>query len=79
MKKRVKLMLSAVITLALAAFFQIETSKADIIIPVEGCRYTENPNDYCRVGNSWDGYMYVFYCTNYIGTTSCGIEVEVPE
>ena len=70
MKTRVKLMLSAVVVLALVAFFQIETSKAGII-PVEGCKYTSNPIDYCRVGD----YLWVINCSNH-AETSCGIDTE---
>lgn len=75
MKSRVKLAFSVVAAVVLAAFFQIETSKADIIIPVGGCEYTGNPSQFCRVGD----LLEVYNCVNNYDITSCGIEVEVIE
>lgn len=75
MKTKVRLAITAIVTLAFAAFFQIETSKAGII-PVGGCEYTGNPNNYCRVGD----WLEVYNCVNNYVVMSCGIEVEiVPE
>lgn len=72
MRTKIKLAFSAVATLALAVFFQIETTKADII-PVRGCEYTGNPSQYCVVGD----FLEVYNCVNSYTVTSCGIDIEV--
>lgn len=71
MKTKVKLVFSAVATLALVAFFQIGTTKADMY-PVKNCEYTGNPNHFCVVGD----VLEVYNCVNNAVTTSCGINIE---
>jgi hypothetical protein len=74
MKTKIKQIGMALIAIVmLVVVFQVSSSKAVEVVPVSGCEYTGNPNQYCSKNG---GGLEIYNCVNTYSVTSCGIVIE---